>query len=417
MTKMRIDYGVLNRERWERETIGILCNFPQLVDKINFDERYFMIEVYRKAYRYLKEVKVMDYEKMLNYMTTDEADDVVNNVYTQCLYTTSNEDMLLGYAKMILESYKRDEIDKLDEQRAFGYITSDEYYVKLTEIKELTCEPKVELLTSGMIDDVVCEDENGIKIDRFELLSNNLKIQPTDVVTVAAESGFGKSALLLNFYRSLSQDALNQFKCQYYNIEVNPKQIIKRLLAITSDRRVNEFTKENINMKFYIEAKQKLLNDSFVESGSITIEEMKAKILSNLDQEKINVAFVDHIGLVDVKDRYYNKSEYDRVTYCMKELRKLALDYNLIIFIACQFDRSSVKDNKIGMHSLKSSGEIENSSTHVLLLKESNVKKSADKKLYEEVSIDVAKNRNGSIGELDFYTFKKTMQVFVERNR
>ena len=193
--------------------------------------------------------------------------------------------------------------------------------------------------------------------------------------------------------------------------------MIKRLLAITSDHKVDEFNKGIINEDFYIKARDKIQNNnSYIKSGSISIEELKAVTLNALDPNKINIVFVDHIGLLETEDRNFSRNEYDKVTHCMKELRNLALDNNLIIFVASQFDRSSIKTNNISMSSLKSSGEIENSSTHVLLLKESKQRETPEdqKKYYQEVTVEIAKNRNGEVRELDNYTFLKTKQIFRE---
>ena len=99
----------------------------------------------------------------------------------------------------------------------------------------------------------------------------------------------------------------------------------------------------------------------------------------------------------------------------MKEIRSMALDNNLIVFIASQFDRSSIKSDNLTMSSLKSSGEIENSSTHVLLLKESKERETSDKSIYQEVMIDIVKNRNGQLRKLDHYTFVKEKQRFNEK--
>ena len=196
--------------------------------------------------------------------------------------------------------------------------------------------------------------------------------------------------------------------------------MIKRLLAITSDHKVDEFNKGIINEDFYIKARDKIQdNDSYIKSGSISIEELKAVTLNSLDPNKINIVFVDHIGLLETEDRNFSRNEYDKVTHCMKELRNLALDNNLIIFVASQFDRASIKTNNISMSSLKSSGEIENSSTHVLLLKESKQRETPEdkKKYYQEVTIEIAKKRNGEVRELDNNTFLKTKQIFRESQR
>ncbi len=410
-------YEFRQREFWERCLLGIFSNYPEIINKLNFRSEYFKFEVHKKFYDYLKEFKEMNIEKMLVKMSMNEAEYCINDIYTENVYDLSRDSMALGFANLILEDYKAEEISKIEDERKLDIINSDKYYFELTKLVNLSVEPKIDVLTDIIIDDFVSDENEGIKIRGFEYLARYLKLILTDVVTVAAVSGFGKSAFLLNLYQSLSQDESTLCKCQYFNIEVAPKNMIKRLLAITSDRRVDEFNKSNLSSPFYWQAKEKILNDSYIHSGSITIEELKAKVLNNVDSEKINIVFVDHIGLLDVADKNYNRTEYDRITYCMKELRKMALDNNLIVFIASQFDRSSVKEKKLTMHSLKSSGEIENSSTHVLLLNESETRVSQSKADYEEVIIDIVKNRNGPIAKLDYYTFIKTKQIFKECGR
>ena len=416
-----------NVKRYDNEFqfLSILSNDRRLVDKIKFSEDYFKSNLYKKFYRYLKNENKMDIERMLDYMTLEEAKDFVTKVYINNMYADSDkESMALGYAKLILEDYKKDELMKLGA--VSGTISTNEYYSKLTEIVKLNCEIEVEALSKDMIDEMISDDSQGIVIDGFGILSLFLKLDITDLVTVAGTSGFGKSAFLLNLYKSLSQyknlykslsQYKNLYKCHYFNLEVSPKIMIKRLLAITSDHKVDEFNKGIINEDFYIKARDKIQdNDSYIKSGSISIEELKAVTLNSLDPNKINIVFVDHIGLLETEDRNFSRNEYDKVTHCMKELRNLALDNNLIIFVASQFDRASIKTNNISMSSLKSSGEIENSSTHVLLLKESKQRETPEdqKKYYQEVTIEIAKNRNGEVRELDNYTFLKTKQIFRE---
>lgn len=409
------EFDITRRYENEFQLLSILSNCRKIVDKIKFSDKYFKSEFYQKIYRYLKNEKSMDIQLMLNYMSIDDAKEFITKIYVNNLYADCDkESMALSYAKLILEDYKKDEIRHLEYSKAT--LSSDEYYNKLTEIIKLSCEVEVESLSKEAIDEMIMDDSQGIIVKNFEILSHYLKIGLTDLITVAGTSGFGKSAFLLNVYKSLSQDK-DKYKCHYFNLEVAPKTMIKRLLAITSNHKVDEFDKNVINEDFYTDARDKIQdNVSYIKSGSITIEELKAIVLNSLDQDKNNVIFVDHIGLLETKDRNFSRNEYDKVTHCMKELRNLALDNNLIIFVASQFDRASIKNNNIGMSSLKSSGEIENSSTHVLLLKESKDRETPEdqKKYYQEVTVNIAKNRNGEVRQLDIYTFLKTKQIFRE---
>lgn len=397
----------------EAQLINIMSNYNDVIDLIPFDEEYFSGELHKKIYRYLLNEKCMNYSLMLNYMSHEEATEFIMFYYKDNLYARPDKDeMAKGFAKEILESYKKEKIAQLNMHK--DTMPTDTYFSKLTDIVKLSCEPEEENLTQAMIDEVLLDEEETIKIKGFPFLSYYLKIGVTDLVTVAGTSGFGKSAFLLNIYKALSQS--KEYKCHYFNLEVAPKMMIKRLLAITSNHRVDEFKKENIDKDFYLDARSKIINDSYISSGSTTIEDLKAKVLNSLDGEKINVVFVDHIGLLETTNKSYNQKEYDKVTYCMKGLRNLALDNDLIIFVASQFDRASIKSGSIGMSSLKSSGEIENSSTHVLLLKNSKDRETPEeeKSKYQNVEIEIAKNRNGETRTLDSYVFQKTKQIFIE---
>ena len=405
-----------HRVEWERELLGILSNYPNSIDKINFNEKYFYVLEHQKLFRALKKEKTMDNSLMSSLAKKDwYVFDYLTKIYANNIY--SDDSMALGFAKNILDDWKYNEKINLDDDFDKAKITYLEYNQKLKELNEISCELSQEPFTQESIDEMVADDDQGVTIKRFEILCNVLKINVTDILAVAGTSGFGKSAFLLNIYQSLSQDQ-GLYKCHYFNLEVSPKMMTKRLLAITSDHRVDEIKKENLKEKFYLAASQKIQNDSYIASGSNTIEELKAKVLQGYDKDKINVVFVDHIGLLETNDRNHNRTEYDKVTYCMKELRNLALDHNCIVFVASQFDRASIKTGNVGMSSLKSSGEIENSSTHVLLLKESKNRPTdeKDKKEYQNVMIDIAKNRNGEMRVLDNYTFQKTKQIFVEQS-
>ena len=85
----------------------------------------------------------------------------------------------------------------------------------------------------------------------------------------------------------------------------------------------------------------------------------------------------------------------------------------MLVFIASQCDRSSLRNGKITLHSLKDSGEIENSSTHVILLYESDDKQT-DFEFCTNVIIDIAKNRNNFTYKIPV-NFIKNKQLFFEK--
>lgn len=375
-----------------------------------------MNDFYADVFEYVNEHRELKPDVMINRFM-DEEFKTIMHWYVNNVYTKSYIEMALGYARMILDNYKSERLSNIQEKQRLGIIRSDEYINQVNEVSKLSVDVNINKLTEEMLDEFISNDSKGIKIKNFEFFSNMLRIQETDVCVVAAESGFGKSAFLLNLYQSMSQDK-DLYKCHYFNLEVAPNTMYKRLLAITADRPMDYFNKEHLRDNDVERAKKNILfNDSYIESGSTSVEELKGKVLQNVDIDKTNIVFVDHIGLLETTEKQQSRSEYDRVTYVMKQLRNFALDNHLILFIASQFDRESMRNNKVSLHSLKSSGEVENSASHVLLLTKSEDRKTVDEKLNVEINIKVAKNRNGLIGNLDYYTFIKNKQRFMECSR
>lgn len=398
---------------WSESLLGIVLNYPCVLDRINFSSEYFMNDFYANVFEYVNEHRELKPDVMVKSFTDDEFK-MIMHWFVDNVYTKSYIEMALGYARLILDNYKSDRLSKIQERQSLGIIQSDEYISQVNEVSKLSVDVNINKLTEEMLDEFISNDSRGIKIKNFEFFSNMLRIQDTDVCVVAAESGFGKSAFLLNLFQSMSQDK-DLYKCHYFNLEVAPNTMFKRLLAITADRPMDFFNREHLQDSDIKNAKKDILsNDSYIESGSTTIEELKGKVLQNADESRTNIIFVDHVGLLETKEKQYARSEYDRVTYVMKQLRNFALDNHLILFVASQFDRESMKNNKVSLHSLKSSGEVENSASHVLLLSKSDDRETVDEKLSVEVNIKVAKNRNGLIGNLDYYTFTKNKQKFME---
>ena len=423
------DY-ILKDNRWQLELtlISLFLNDYKLVDEVNFKSEYFKDDMFRKIFEFIKletheGIKLFDPVKYQKFYDCSIFDiDYIARIYQSNVFFISNSESCKSYASEILKWYKREQTQELNFNLNHKNISAVEYYNEMKLLSELSIENEVNSITNDDIFEALTLNDKGLLISDYKTLSDILKLSETDTVTVAGRSGFGKSAFLLNVYKCLSQDVSNAYKCQYYNLEVDHKKMIQRLVAITSNHNIKDFVNQNgkdkvIDRDIALAQSRITSNDSFIKSGSITLEELKATVLSNLDDLRHNVVFIDHVGLMSTTEKEYNKSEYIRLTYIMIELRKLCLDNNILMFIVSQFDRASVKSKEISMHSLKGSGEIENSSTHVLLLKESTVEYSNDSSLYEEVAIDIGKNRNGIVRELDNYTFFKEKQKFVEVQR
>ena len=234
-----------------------------------------------------------------------------------------------------------------------------------------------------------------------------LKLVQQDFLLVGASTGTGKSSLLLNFMN----DLMDRYQCIYFNMEMSKSTIYKRMISIKSDVPISYI--ENPATEY----QQKIINNAIIDlENSQLIVEHKANYLSEIRQvlkvfkneNKHTIIFLDHIGLIK---NNINKSIYEQTTDIAKSLRQICLDYDCTIIAACQLNRTSYTSNEPNLSMLKDSGELENSSSKVILLYRD--KSSSSDSLSPEMILDIVKNRDGQYGKITC-KYDKAKQIFKE---
>lgn len=341
----------------------------------------------------------------------------VTDLYVNAMDYSEPLQIFKSYELKVINAHKTRLLKKANRDLETQKISYEEWKEQVDRIDDIRQIEKTSHFTLNEIENALFKEKKYLMFRHYLKLSNILKLNNDDLVTVAGESGFGKSTLMMCLFSDLLKD--DNVKCQYYNLEINNDQVIQKLTAINSQLTMSDVTRKELddvdkeNQRQY--AIELIANkDYYIYNDSINWEKLKVSIITNLSKDKQNVVFIDHLGLIGLKDKSYNKSEYDRITFIMKELRKLCKSYNVLIIVASQLDRTSVKTQTITMNSLKSSGEIENSSTHVVLLYQNKQLEQEDINI-KNVVVNIAKNRNYYIAKLNMQMLN-AFQRFIEVN-
>ena len=230
-------------------------------------------------------------------------------------------------------------------------------------------------------------------------------IQEHDLVILAARPGVGKTGFALNLCNFLSEE----YKTIYFSMEMSQKQIYSRLLSIESnidmkylDNPQTEFQAQKVR-EFSDKVASKKLEVIYANQ---TLSSIKTKIIKESKKEHV-IVFIDYVGLIYPSKRY--SSIYERITDIVKELRVISLDFDCTIFLISQLNRQG--QDKPRLIDLKDSGELEQAGTAVLLLSKQDNTSVADK---EYMNLEIAKNRNGRTGVVEFI-YDKNNQIFVEK--
>lgn len=250
-------------------------------------------------------------------------------------------------------------------------------------------------------------DTRYIEMHNFPEFCKRAKIRKHDSVVIAADTGAGKSSLALNFINDLN----DAHPVIYFNLEMDELTILRRLVAIRSgielDRiegyQQDEQTAAEVNNTLKALTARKPLQ---VLKTVYDIKSIEAQIArATAGREDPTIVVIDHSLLVTASGNF---SRYERFTFISEELRRISLNYNIILFVLLQQSREGKKDEneRPKNYSLKESGSWENDATHIVFLWYDPADRC--KKLL------MTKNRTGTAG--DFYlNYYKHTQTYSEK--
>ena len=248
----------------------------------------------------------------------------------------------------------------------------------------------------------------------FEDLDSILSIQDKKgaVITIGARPAMGKTTFMLSIMENILQ---KNKKCLYFSLEMSKEQLIKRILFQKAEV---SFVKSKLN-NFIAKDWEKLADamnnlskwDLFVDDNSGTVTK---EIEAAIKEQKPDVVFIDYFQLLGCKPKQ------DRLTQIeenMKDLKRIAKEYGVVIFIASQLSRAAESrcDKRPLLSDLRESGAIENISDVVIFLYRAeyyNFMEDDDElRKKGEAEVIIAKNKFGPCGIIHA-TFRANIPKF-----
>ena len=404
-------YSEFTVEDVEKEFLSILVLKPTMAfDLLQIKPNYLsngkysaimkaIIELYEKY----KIVDIAQISVHCKGITLAELCEIVDDEYVPI---TDIKKQFMACQVTILENHKKRVIEGLFKKLKNGDFDSVSYLEKMAKISEINIKNDTNILTKEEIEKNILSEKIRIKLNDFPTLDKMLKLVQQDFVIIGAATGTGKSSLLLNFMN----DLMDRYQCIYFNMEMSKSTIYKRMISIKSNVPISYI--ENPASDYQQNIIKKAIND--LEKNQIIIEH-KANYLQEIRQvlkvfknDKHTIIFLDHVGLIKSGN---NRSIYEQTTDIAKSLRQLCLDYDCTIIAACQLNRASYTANEPNLSMLKDSGELENSSSKVILLYRD--KTSSSDSLNPVMILDIVKNRDGQYGKV-FCKYDKSKQIFKE---
>ena len=248
-------------------------------------------------------------------------------------------------------------------------------------------------------------------IGKLDQQLGNRGIAPGEVITLAAPTSCGKSALALNI--ALKSVTHNNAPCAVFSLEMPQKQLFKRMaqtLAGVNIKQISDGVISEENMKKVDEAIDQLHSVPLYTSHNVkSAEDLASQLRKLVDKQGVKLAVIDYLQLIPFNSGKVGKAE--GIANISHKIKQLALELNIGILLLAQVNREGAKrEGGLDIYDLKDSGDIENDADVVLLMypQQGNFedsKMSDSNGPYTNLEYKIAKNREGERGTIGYFKF------------
>ena len=332
-----------------------------------------------------------------------------------------------SFSTMVPHLQKRYLQKELNTYMAKYQIEGRKKYLKI--ISELTEE--MESISRTLDDGLLASSLDDFEKEVFKEKSNSIKtfplvnkrigggFRPGQLITIGARSGVGKTLVSINFM----MDALERNKgirCDFFSLEMSKFEIVDRIISrqesINSLKLVDYANLDQEEKRKVFTGYKKLIDNydiGLFDEKYQTLGAIKRKLKERAVAGRY-MAFIDYAGLINVEGVNNGGEGSGRVkmNIITRELKLLASELKIPIFLLAQLKRGLEyrQDKTPGLQDLKESGSLEQDSSMVFFI-------SKDEEEERLAYLDIAKNRVGMKGRLDFYMNPSFMEFKPANDR
>lgn len=368
-------------------------------------------KLFKKVAEYRKDGRPYDLIVAMKHFTPDEFDRL-NTAVNEIGHLQNYPEYLFHFKKGRLELILQSQIEtgKMDAETVKRYLSLITGSVKRSRLFDF----------SGNLQDYLAEFDERMS-GRFEKYSFDLQgfdetlgsIRPKSLITIAANSGVGKTNMMLKIMLQLmAQDV----PCLYITSEMGYSELVERMGAIASGIRLYDIRNAHLNAEQVGEYLHSL--QSKISGKKSYIFELSrfnmGTIKNTIEQTTPRFVFVDYYQRFTL-DTSKNNTRAGILSDIVNDLKATAMDMNVVVVGASQMKKNNNRQ-EAQIQDIKESGGIEEASDIVILL--SDIFSDENFKI---VKVDIAKNRHGITDKFAYvmkrkncdmeYSFKDTAQL------
>ncbi|EKS23800.1 DnaB helicase C-terminal domain-containing protein [Staphylococcus lugdunensis] len=409
-------------ERYEIEStiIASLLKKPELLEKLRVKSEMFKNEKLRGFIDYVLEIGKVDHNEI--YLKTTKDKEFLDFQTIQYLYNSD----FIGYG--LFERYQQDllnlyQIDKtqevLSEFNTNPNINNfEEMLNKLQKVSLIsaTDESGTKQIVDNFIEELYSEEPKQQIHTGYKLMDYKIGgLEPTQLVVIAARPSVGKTGFALNMMLNIASQG---YKTSFFSLETTGVSVLKRMLSaetgieLTRIKEIKDLEPDELTRLTDAADKFIKLDIDIHDKSNITVHDVRKQALKSKEAQQ--VIFIDYLQLMQTDSKLDRRNGIEKIS---RDLKVIANETGAIIILLSQLSRGveSRNDKRPMLSDMKEAGGIEADASLAMLLYRD------DYYNHDEVDIsgksivecNIAKNKDGETGIVEFEYYKKTQRFFT----
>lgn len=408
------------RHEIESTIVASLLQKPDLIEKLRVKPEMFTHDGMKSFIEYVFEIGKVDHNEIYLKTTKDKTFldiDTISKLYNS---------KFIGYG--FFERYQQDllnlyQIDQtqnvLQEFNSEPSIHNfDEMLNKLQKVSLISAteESGTKKIVDHFVEELYSEEPKQQINTGYKLMDYKIGgLEPTQLIVIAARPSVGKTGFALNMMLNI---AAQGYKTSFFSLETTGVSVLKRMLSadtgieLTRIKEIKDLEPDELTRLTNSADKILKLDIDIHDKSNITTHDVRKQAMKNKDVQQ--VIFIDYLQLMQTDSKLDRRNGIEKIS---RDLKIIANETGAIIVLLSQLSRSveSRNDKRPMLSDMKEAGGIEADASLAMLLYRDDYynRDDVDASGKSIVECNIAKNKDGETGVIEFEYYKKTQRFFT----
>lgn len=404
----------------ESTIVASLLQKPDLIEKLRVKPEMFSHDGMKSFMEYVFEVGKVDHNEI--YLKTTKDKTFLNMDTISKLYNSK----FIGYG--FFERYQQDLLNLYQIDRTQNVLQEfnsepsihnfDEMLNKLQKVSLISAneESGTKKIVDHFVEELYSEEpkqqiNTGYKLMDYKICG----LEPTQLVVIAARPSVGKTGFALNMMLNIASQG---YKTSFFSLETTGVSVLKRMLSVetgielTRIKEIKDLEPDELTRLTTAADKILKLDIDIYDKSNITTHDIRKQAMKNKDVQQ--VIFIDYLQLMQTDSKLDRRNGIEKIS---RDLKIIANETGAIIVLLSQLSRGveSRNDKRPMLSDMKEAGGIEADASLAMLLYRDDYynRDDVDDSGKSVVECNIAKNKDGETGVIEFEYYKKTQRFFT----